>query len=73
MNALGRRGAGMSLILIAILVWNLVMTVLGLWQSYWWAGLFGNFFLIVLLGEQIGQRKSRCHHSRSFAEGKIRF
>ncbi|MCG8349821.1 MAG: ABC transporter permease [Chloroflexales bacterium] len=46
-----------SLLLIGggLLIWNLLMTLLGLWMSYWWVGVFGNFFLIVLLGEQLGR------------------
>ena len=49
MKTLERRGAGTNLLLIgiALIVWNTLMTVLGLWQSYWWAALFGNFLLIV--------------------------
>ena len=56
MKTPGPRGTGTSLVLIgiALIVWNALITVLGLWQSYWWAALFGNFILIVLLAEKIG-------------------
>ena len=67
MIASGRPATRRSVLLIGagLIAWNLLMVVLGLWQSYWWAGLFGNFFLIVLLAEQIGHfvpaRKKRVY------------
>lgn len=44
------------LIVGAFILWNIGATLLGLWASFWWAVLFVDFVLIVMLAERIGER-----------------
>jgi NitT/TauT family transport system permease protein len=46
-----------------LIVLNGLMTALGLWTSYWWAGLFINFVLIVLIAEQMGRQVPARHRT----------
>ena len=48
--------AGMPGVLLALVVWNVLFMAAELWHPLWWAGLFGNFLLIVMLAERIGRR-----------------
>jgi len=48
------RKSGLSVIIFVL--WNVILTSLGLWQSLWVVGLLGNFFIIVVLAEGIGRK-----------------
>lgn len=55
-----------------LVIWNIIMFSGGLWQNYWWLGLFGNFIFIVLLAEKIGQNvpvRYKPWYERSLAIG----
>lgn len=40
---------------LALAAWNAVMLAAGLWHPLWWAGLLGNFVLLVLIAERVGR------------------
>lgn len=44
---------GAALALAALLVWNLLVTVLGLWEGLWWGILAVDFVLVVMFAERI--------------------
>jgi len=65
-------GRDLAIIGLSLMVLNTLMTVLGIWQSFWWAGLFVNFILIVMLAEQVGRRvppRYKKAYERSLAIG----
>ncbi len=45
-------------IIVAIAVWNALLSLTGLWERLWWLGLLVNFALIVMLAEQVGRTVS---------------
>lgn len=43
-------------LLTVALLWNLIVTLFGLWQGFWWGIMLVNFVLVVLFAEQLGTR-----------------
>lgn len=41
---------------VALVVWNGALDLLGLWRSWWWLALTGNFVLLVMIAERIGRK-----------------
>jgi NitT/TauT family transport system permease protein len=40
---------------IALLVWNGLLHLVGLWRPWWWLALAGNFVLLVVIAERVGR------------------
>lgn len=40
---------------VALAIWNGALDLLGLWRSWWWLALTGNFVLLVMIAERIGR------------------
>jgi NitT/TauT family transport system permease protein len=62
----------MWLALGGLVLWNGALFGFGLWQSLWWAGLFIDFVLIVLLADNVGRfipTRSRPAYERALAIG----
>lgn len=41
---------------VALAIWNGALDLLGLWRSWWWLALTGNFVLLVMIAERIGRK-----------------
>jgi NitT/TauT family transport system permease protein len=57
---------------IALLVWNGLLHLVGLWRPWWWLALAGNFVLLVMIAERIGRAVPLTHrklYERTLAFG----
>ncbi len=54
--------------IIIFIVWNAGITVLGLWESLWLLGVLGNFFLFVVVAEELGH-KVPIRYRKSYERG----
>ena len=57
---------------VALAVWNGVLYAAGLWASWWWLALGGNFVLLVMIAERIGRAVPLAHrklYERTLAFG----
>lgn len=57
------RAPKLEFVLILFILWNVGMTMLGLWKSLWIIGLVVNFFFVVVLAEKVGQNISVSYKS----------
>lgn len=63
---------GLAWLLAALVVWNVIFAATGLWFSWWWLQLLGNFVLVVMIAERVGRiipPRRRTLYERTLAFG----
>lgn len=55
---------GLIAVFAGFVLWNLTVTLLGLWQAFWWGILTVNFVFIVMLAERVEARLPVRYHER---------